>query len=89
MRLAHSLAIASEMVRADMIESIEFPELANRYRVQGVPKTVINEETFLEGADPEPLFAAKVLEAVGMMTADEVAKLREDLTAEGEADQDQ
>ena len=63
-RMAHSLAIASELITADMVESIEFPHLANKYRVQGVPRAVINEDTFLEGAAPEPLFVAKVLEAL-------------------------
>jgi len=49
-----------------MVESIEFPHLANKYAVQGVPRTVINEDTYLDGAAPEPLFVAKVLEAVGV-----------------------
>ena len=64
-RLAHSLAVASDKITADMVEAIEFPHLANKYAVQGVPKTVINEDTYLEGAAPEPLFVAKVLEALG------------------------
>ncbi len=83
-RMAHSLAIASENVRADMVEAIEFPHLANKYTVYGVPRTVINEETHLEGAAPEPLFLAKVKEAVGLMTADEVEQLLEGLIAEGQ-----
>jgi glutaredoxin-like protein len=83
-RMAHSLAIASENVRADMVEAIEFPHLANKYSVYGVPRTVINEETHLEGAAPEPLFVAKVKEAVGLMTADEVEQLLEGLIAEGQ-----
>ena len=83
-RLAHSLAIASENVRADMVEAIEFPHLANRYSVYGVPRTVINEETHLEGAAPEPLFVAKVKEALGLMTPDEVEQLLEGLIAEGQ-----
>jgi len=83
-RMAHSLAIASENVRADMVEAIEFPHLANKYSVYGVPRTVINEETHLEGAAPEPLFLAKVKEAVGLMTADEVEQLLEGLIAEGQ-----
>lgn len=83
-RLAHRLAIASENVRADMVEAIEFPHLANRYSVYGVPRTVINEETHLEGAAPEPLFVAKVKEALGLMTPDEVEQLLEGLIAEGQ-----
>jgi protein-disulfide isomerase len=48
-----------------MIEAIEFPHLANKYSVQGVPRTVINDQVHQEGAVPEPLFLAKLLEAVG------------------------
>ncbi|MFN3706002.1 MAG: protein disulfide oxidoreductase [Thermoflexales bacterium] len=51
--LAHRLAIASERVRADMVEATEFPHLANRYSVYGVPRTVINEVIHIEGAVPE------------------------------------
>ncbi len=83
-RLAHSLAIASEDVRADMVEAIEFPHLANKYSVFGVPRTVINEETQLEGAAPEPLFVAKVKEALGLMTSDEVEQLMEEMIAQGQ-----
>jgi len=64
--LAHSLAIASDKIRADMIEATEFPYLSNKYRVQGVPRTVINEDAYLEGAAPEPMLVAKILEALGM-----------------------
>jgi glutaredoxin-like protein len=64
-RLAHRLAIESDRIRADMIEAIEFPHLANKYSVQGVPRTVINDQVHQEGAVPEPLFLAKLLEAVG------------------------
>jgi hypothetical protein len=31
--LDHKLALASDMVRADMVEAIEFPHLANKYQV--------------------------------------------------------
>ncbi len=71
--MAHALAVASDQVQADMVESIEFPHLANKYRVQSVPKTVINEDTFQEGAVPEPLFLARVLQGIGVMSAEEVA----------------
>ncbi len=74
-RMAHSLAMASNNIRGEMVESIEFPHLANKYRVRGVPRTIINEDTYLEGAAPEPLFVAKVLEALGMRTPEEVEKL--------------
>ena len=75
------MAIASDKVRADMVESIEFPHLANKYGVYGVPRSVINEETHLEGAAPEPLFLAKVLQAVGLKTGADIEKLMDELSA--------
>jgi glutaredoxin-like protein len=42
-RLAHQSAIESDYVTAHMIDSIEFPQLANRYNVMAVPKTIIND----------------------------------------------
>jgi glutaredoxin-like protein len=59
--LAHKLAMASEFIRADMVGAIEFPHLANKYQVFGVPKVIINEKHSFEGALPEPLFVAEVL----------------------------
>lgn len=53
MVLAHKLAVASQWVTADMVEATEFPHLANRYQVYGVPRTVINEVIHIEGAVPE------------------------------------
>jgi hypothetical protein len=76
-RLAHSLALASDKITADMVESIEFPHLANKYSVQGVPRTVINENTFIEGAAPEPMVVAKILEVVGLLTEEEGQKFIE------------
>lgn len=62
--LAHQLAMESDLITADMVEAIEFPHLSNKYFVQGVPRTVINETVHVEGAVPEPMFLAKLKEAV-------------------------
>jgi predicted DsbA family dithiol-disulfide isomerase len=51
--LAHKLALASEHITADMVEVSEFPHLAAKYQVYGVPRTVINEVIQIEGAVPE------------------------------------
>jgi len=66
--LGHQMAVASSMVRADMVEAQEFPHLANKYQVMGVPRTVINESTHIEGAAPEPMVLDKLREA---LTAEE------------------
>jgi glutaredoxin-like protein len=70
-RLAHKFAIESDLITADMVEAIEFPHLSNKYGVHGVPRTVINEEYHQEGAAPEPLVLAKLLEAAGQAPAHE------------------
>jgi hypothetical protein len=49
------------MVRADCIEATEFPDLAARYRVHAVPKTVINKTASVEGALPEEFFLDEIL----------------------------
>jgi glutaredoxin-like protein len=63
-RTAHQFAMENELVRADMIESMEFPELSNKYSVMSVPKIVINENIEFEGAMPEQIFLSKVEEAL-------------------------
>ncbi|MGQ9709401.1 MAG: protein disulfide oxidoreductase [Anaerolineae bacterium] len=62
--LAHQLAIASPLIRADMVEVTEFPHLAVKYQVMGVPRTVINETVHIEGAAPESYVVAKLQEAL-------------------------
>jgi len=62
--LAHQLAFAAAKVRADMVEANEFPHLSMKYNVMGVPRTVINEATFIEGAAPESMLLAKGREAL-------------------------
>ncbi len=63
-RLGHQFAMESSWIKADMVESTEFPHLANKFNVYGVPKTVVNETVTFEGAVPEEEFLAHVLEAV-------------------------
>ncbi|MEA3340558.1 MAG: thioredoxin family protein [Chloroflexota bacterium] len=62
--LAHQMAVASPMVRADMVEAQEFPHLSQKYQVMGVPRTVINETAHLEGAASEVMVLAKLQEAL-------------------------
>lgn len=59
--IAHKLAIESDMIRADVIDATEFPHLAQRYSVMGVPKVVINEKVEFVGAFNEDLFAEHAL----------------------------
>ena len=57
--------MASDLVTADMVEATEFPDLVYRYQVRGVPRTVVNESAFIDGAVPEAAFVDRVVEAAG------------------------
>jgi glutaredoxin-like protein len=49
--MAFRMAMESAQVTAAMVEATEFPQLANRYQVSGVPHTVI-------GGSPQPMIGA-------------------------------
>jgi len=54
----------SDLVHADGIEATEFPDLAERYRVFAVPRTIINERAHVEGSLPEGFFLDAILKTV-------------------------
>ncbi len=59
--VAHKLAIESSFIKADVISTSEFPDLALKYNVMGVPKVVINDKLDFVGAFDEDLFAENIL----------------------------
>ncbi len=59
--LAHKLAFASPHITGDMVEVSEFPHLAAKYQVYGVPRTVINEVIQIEGAAPEQMLVPELM----------------------------
>jgi len=61
-KVGHDLAIINSNVIADMVEVLEFKELGQKYQVQGVPRTVINETIALEGMYPPDVVIKKILE---------------------------
>jgi len=63
-RIAHKFAMINPNIKADMIESYEFTEMADKYKVQGVPRVVINETVSFEGALPENEYLAKIKESL-------------------------
>jgi glutaredoxin-like protein len=58
--LAHQFAMENDSIKADMIEVNEFPQLAIKYNVMGVPKTVINESIEIVGMQPEADFVRQI-----------------------------
>ena len=63
-RVAHEFAFVNEHIRADMVESAEFPELTKKYQVTGVPRTVINGRHTFDGALPAPAAYLEMIKAV-------------------------
>jgi glutaredoxin-like protein len=59
--LAHRMARENPLIRATCVEASEFIELSRKFRVTGVPKTVVNESIEVLGALPEDLFVRTVL----------------------------
>ena len=59
--IAYKFAIENDLIKADVIEASEFPQLAVKYAVMGTPKAVINEKIEFIGAFPEDLFLEHVL----------------------------
>lgn len=72
-RMAHKFAVENALagknrILGDMVEAIEYPELADRYSVMAVPKIVIRvdgeDKVSFEGAYPEKMFLEKLQEAL-------------------------
>jgi len=61
------MGIESDKITADVIEVSEFPEMARRYGVSGVPKTVINDQVELLGAQREATFVKAVCDLASDM----------------------
>ena len=60
---AQQMALINDLIRVDMVDSAEFPQLAQRYDVSSVPKTVINEVHSFVGALPAEAVYLEILKA--------------------------
>ena len=69
-RAAHRFAMVNKNIYGDMIEALEFSDLADRYSVYAVPKNVIQidgeDKLEFEGAAPDPYIVAQILQAYGV-----------------------
>jgi len=59
--LAQRMAIENPNITTVTVEATEFPELVRRYRVNGVPKTVVDDHVEILGGLPEPDFVRGVM----------------------------
>jgi hypothetical protein len=55
------MAFENPNIIATAVEATEFPDLARRYRVNAVPKTVVNEKGEIMGAVPPDAFIDQVI----------------------------
>ena len=64
--LAHQMAMENpQMIIAEGVEATEFPDLANKFNVRGVPQTVINAgKGMVVGAVPEQNLVAEIMQAL-------------------------
>jgi len=58
------MAFVSPKITALAVEATEYPDLARKYRVTGVPKSVVNDKVEILGALPEEMFVEQTLSAV-------------------------
>ncbi|MBU1221238.1 thioredoxin family protein [Myxococcota bacterium] len=63
-RTGHQMALLNPNITADMVEAQEFAALSNRYHVMGVPRIVINENSYFEGSLAEQVYVERVLKAL-------------------------
>ncbi len=62
--LAYDMAVASDKVVAEVVESMEFQDLAMQFNVMGVPLTVVNGKERIEGAAPPPMVVDAIKKAL-------------------------
>ena len=55
------MAVENPHITALAVEVQEFPDLAGRYRVMGVPKTVVDDQVEIMGGLPERDFVTQAL----------------------------
>jgi hypothetical protein len=55
------MALLNPHITATTVQATEFYDLARKFRVNGVPKTIVNEQIEILGALPEPDFVRGVL----------------------------
>jgi predicted DsbA family dithiol-disulfide isomerase len=62
-RLAFKFALESDKITADGIEVTGYPDLARKYNISSVPKTVVGETHEFVGAGPDSMLLKHVQEA--------------------------
>ncbi len=58
------MAFVSPKITALAVEATEYPDLARKYRVTGVPKSIVNDKVEILGALPQDMFVEQALSAI-------------------------
>jgi len=61
------MAFANPHITAVAVEATEFPDLARKYQVSGVPKTIVNDAVEILGALPESAYVEQALAALSAL----------------------
>ena len=69
------MAFANEHITAYAVEATEFPDLARKYRVNGVPKTVVNDQIEILGGLPQDDFVQQSPLSRGLLSALKIKRL--------------
>lgn len=65
MLLAYRFAMETSLIEAEGVDAMEFPDLADRYMVSGVPQTTINfGANHVVGAVPEDMLVNEIKKAL-------------------------
>ena len=62
-RTAHRFAIINSNITGEMVEAVEFPDWANKWKVMSVPHVLINENVQFIGAYPDEQYITYVIDA--------------------------
>ena len=57
----HRMMVENSNIKAPVISATEYPDLVRQYGITGVPKTVVNDNVEIFGAQTEEVFVKQAL----------------------------
>ena len=57
----HRMMVENSNIKATVISATEYPDLVRQYGITGVPKTVVNDNVEIFGAQTEEVFVKQAL----------------------------
>ncbi|MEM4295671.1 MAG: thioredoxin family protein [Candidatus Anstonellales archaeon] len=62
---SYAFSTINDNITTEIIEASEFPELSNKYKVNAVPKVIINDSEQFVGAVSPDVFVERIIKAIG------------------------